>query len=66
MLGEYGQVWAQADRAGPAWLMPRKRYAFGRCFGGFCIVKASGRMPRSSSRQLTGATIGKPGSARGE
>ena len=50
----------------PTWLTPRKRYARGRCFGGFCIVKASGRMPRSSSRQLTGATIGKPGSARGE
>ena len=34
--------------------------------GGFSIVKASGRIPFSTLRQLTGAAIGDPARARGD
>jgi hypothetical protein len=34
--------------------------------GGFSVVKAPGRIPFWTSRQLTGAAIGNPGRARGD
>jgi hypothetical protein len=37
-----------------------------RAGGGCSIVYASGRMPRSTARQVTGAATGNPASARGE
>ena len=42
-------------------------YGLGRfAVGRFIIVKESGRMPRSTSCQVMGAAIGKPGRARGD
>jgi hypothetical protein len=47
-------------------LRRRETTCAGYLRGGFSIVKASGRIPFSTWRQLTGAAIGTPGRARGD